>query len=91
MPPPSTPTSPSTRGRRCQQGAKPTATSPLQKKSAELVGAAKYIAQFLDRDTDPDFASKVVGKALQDFLSDPTKIDTILATIEEQKQTYTFE
>ncbi|MBI4933318.1 MAG: carbohydrate ABC transporter substrate-binding protein [Actinobacteria bacterium] len=63
----------------------------LQKKSAELVGAAKYISQFLDRDTDPDFAAKVVGKALQDFLADPTTIDTVLATVEEQKQTYTFE
>jgi multiple sugar transport system substrate-binding protein len=63
----------------------------LQQKSAELVGSAKYIAQFLDRDTDPDFASQVVGKGLSDFLADPSQIDTILATIEEQKQTYTFE
>ena len=71
--------------------AKTDAYSPLQKASAELVGSAKYIAQFLDRDTDPDFASKVVGKGLSDFLSDPSKIDGILATIEEQKKTYTFE
>jgi multiple sugar transport system substrate-binding protein len=63
----------------------------LQQKSAELVGAAKYISQFLDRDTDPDFASQVVGKGLADFLADPSQIDTILSTIEEQKQTYTFE
>lgn len=65
--------------------------SALQKKSAELVGSAKYISQFLDRDTDPDFAAKVVGKALQDFLADPGSIDTILATVEEQAKTYTFE
>ncbi len=71
--------------------AKTDAYSPLQKASAELVGSAKYIAQFLDRDTDPDFASKVVGKGLSDFLADPSKIDDILATIEEQKKTYTFE
>lgn len=63
----------------------------LQKKSAELVGSAKYISQFLDRDTDPDFASQVVGKGLADFLADPSTIDAILSTIEEQKQTYTFE
>ncbi len=63
----------------------------LQQKSAELVGSAKYIAQFLDRDTDPDFAAKVVGKAIQDFLADPSSIDTVLSTVEEQKQTYTFE
>jgi multiple sugar transport system substrate-binding protein len=63
----------------------------LQQRSAELVGAATYIAQFLDRDTDPDFAANVVGVALADFMSDPSQIDTILSTVEEQKQTYTFE
>ena len=63
----------------------------LQAKSAELVGAAKYISQFLDRDTDPDFASKVVGAAIADFISDPSSIDTVLASVEEQKSTYTFE
>ena len=63
----------------------------LQQKSAELVGAAASIAQFLDRDTDPDFAANVVGVALADFLADPGSIDTILSTVEEQKGTYTFE
>ncbi len=63
----------------------------MQRKSAELVGNAKYISQFLDRDTDPDFASSVVGVALADFLADPGQIDSILATVESQKQTYTFE
>ena len=63
----------------------------LQAKSAELVGSAKYIAQFLDRDTDPDFASNVMGVALADFLADPTQIDSILSTVESQKQTYEFE
>jgi multiple sugar transport system substrate-binding protein len=64
--------------------------NPLQKKSAELVGSAKFIAQFLDRDTEPDFASQVVGKAIADFLAGQP-VDGILATVEEQKQTYTFE
>jgi multiple sugar transport system substrate-binding protein len=62
----------------------------LQKKSAELVGAAKFIAQFLDRDTEPDFASQVVGKAIADYLAGQD-VDGILSTVEEQKQTYTFE
>ena len=62
----------------------------LQQKSAELVGSAKFIAQFLDRDTEPDFASQVVGKAIADFLAGQA-VDGILATVEEQKQTYTFE
>ena len=63
----------------------------LQKKSAEAVGSAKYIAQFLDRDTDPDFAANVVGVGIADFLATPGNIDTILADIEAKKQTYTFE
>ncbi len=65
--------------------------NPLQKKSAEAVATAKYIAQFLDRDTDPAFASEVVGIAIADFLADPSKIDSILDTVESQKQTFTFE
>lgn len=62
----------------------------MQRKSAELVGNARYISQFLDRDTDPDFAASVVGVALADFLADPSRIDSILATVEAQKQTYEF-
>ena len=63
----------------------------LQRKSAELVGQARFISQFLDRDTDPDFASQVVGVAIADFLADPSRINAILATVEAQKQTYVFE
>jgi multiple sugar transport system substrate-binding protein len=66
------------------------AYNALQQKSAELVGAAKSIAQFLDRDTEPAFAADVVAKALVDFLAGQP-VDGILATVEEQKQTYTFE
>jgi multiple sugar transport system substrate-binding protein len=65
--------------------------TPLQQKAAETVGSAAFISQFLDRDTDPDFAANVVGAALADFISDPSQIDSILSTVEEQKQTYTFE
>jgi multiple sugar transport system substrate-binding protein len=72
-------------------GANTSGYSARQQKAAELVGAASYIAQFLDRDTDPDFAANVVGVGLADFLADPSRVDTILATIEEQKGTYTFE
>ena len=63
----------------------------LQQKSAELVGSAKYIAQFLDRDTDPDFAANVVGPALADFIADPSHRLDPRHDVEEQKQTYTFE
>jgi multiple sugar transport system substrate-binding protein len=63
----------------------------LQQKSVEAVATATYIAQFLDRDTDPDFAANVVGVAIADFIATPGNIDTILADVEAKKQTYTFE
>ncbi len=62
--------------------------TPIQKKSAELVGSAKNIAQFLDRDTSPDFVSNVIADAFANFHADPTQIDTILADIEAQKSQY---
>lgn len=59
--------------------------SALQKKSAEVVGAAANIAQFLDRDTRSDFASTVVIPALQTFLQDPKDIDGVTKSLQEQK------
>jgi multiple sugar transport system substrate-binding protein len=59
----------------------------LQKKSAELVGQAKNIAQFLDRDTRPDFASTVIIPAFQDFIRSPGNAASILRSIESQKKT----
>jgi multiple sugar transport system substrate-binding protein len=62
--------------------------SKIQAKSAELVGSAKNIAQFFDRDTSPEFVSNVIGDAFASFVADPTQVDSILAGIEEQKSTY---
>lgn len=59
----------------------------LQKKSAELVGSAKNIAQFLDRDTRPDFASTVMIPALQTFLKNPKDVDGLTNSIENQAKT----
>jgi multiple sugar transport system substrate-binding protein len=58
----------------------------LQKKAAQLVGSAKNIAQFLDRDTRPDFASTVMIPQLQAFIKDPTSVSSILDSIESQKK-----
>ncbi|MGN6599096.1 MAG: ABC transporter substrate-binding protein, partial [Actinomycetes bacterium] len=58
----------------------------LQKKAAELVGSAKSIAQFLDRDTRPDFASTVMIPSLQDFIKNPNDIDGLTKKIEQQKK-----
>ncbi|MET7372002.1 ABC transporter substrate-binding protein [Micromonospora arida] len=58
----------------------------LQKKAAELVGSATEIAQFLDRDTRPDFASTVIIPALQQFIKNPKDIGGLTSSIENQKK-----
>lgn len=60
--------------------------SPLQKKAVKTVEEAKNISNFLDRDTRPDFASTVVGPALQSYLKNPGDIDSILKSVEDQKK-----
>jgi multiple sugar transport system substrate-binding protein len=57
----------------------------LQKKAAELVGSAKNIAQFLDRDTRPDFAATVMIPALQTFIGNPQDVAGITKSIQQQK------
>jgi multiple sugar transport system substrate-binding protein len=61
--------------------------SSLQLKGVELVKSAKHIAQFLDRDTRPDFSSTVMIPSIQEFLKSPDKVDSILSSIESQKKT----
>ncbi len=58
--------------------------SSLQKKSVEVVSAASNIAQFMDRDTNADFANTVMIPSIQDFLKNPDDIDGITASIQEQ-------
>jgi multiple sugar transport system substrate-binding protein len=58
----------------------------VQQKSAEIIGATTNIAQFLDRDTRPDFASTVMIPALQDFIKNPKDIDGLTSSIENQKK-----
>jgi multiple sugar transport system substrate-binding protein len=60
--------------------------SALKKKAAEIVGSAKSIAQFLDRDTRPDFASTVMIPSLQSYIKKPGDVAGILKSIEEQKK-----
>ncbi|MDO4784145.1 MAG: ABC transporter substrate-binding protein [Propionibacteriaceae bacterium] len=58
----------------------------LQKKAVKIVEEAKNISQFLDRDSRPDFASTVVGPALQQFIKDPASIGSVLKNVEDQKK-----
>lgn len=63
------------------------ALTPLQQKAAAFIADQASIAQFLDRDTRPDFASTVMIPALQDFIKNPDDIDGLTKSIEEQKKT----
>ncbi|MET8373749.1 ABC transporter substrate-binding protein [Micromonospora profundi] len=67
-------------------GADVSGYTALQKKAAELVGSATEIAQFLDRDTRPDFASTVIIPALQQFIKNPKDIGGLTSSIENQKK-----
>jgi multiple sugar transport system substrate-binding protein len=59
---------------------------PIQQKAAEFIAQQASIAQFLDRDPRPDFASTVMIPALQDFLKNPDDVDGLTKSIEEQKK-----
>ncbi len=67
-------------------GADTSGYTSLQKKSVEFVKSAKSIAQFMDRDTRPDFASTVMIPAIQAFLKNPKDIDGLCNSIEAQKK-----
>jgi multiple sugar transport system substrate-binding protein len=58
----------------------------LQKKAVEFIGSAQSIAQFLDRDTRPDFAATVMLPGIQTFLKNPNDIDGLTKSLESQKK-----
>ena len=58
----------------------------LQKKSAALIAGTKHIAQYMDRDTRPDFASTVMIPSLQQFLNAPSDINGLVSSIQKQKK-----
>ena len=60
--------------------------NPLQKKSAQLIAGTKHIAQYMDRDTRPDFASTVMIPALQQFLNKPDDVNGLVSSIQKQKK-----
>ena len=58
----------------------------LQKRASELIGGAKSISQFLDRDADPTFASTVVIPSFQKFIQNPGDAASITKSMEAQKK-----
>jgi multiple sugar transport system substrate-binding protein len=59
----------------------------IQQKAAEFIAEQASIAQFLDRDTRPDFASTVMIPSIQEFIRNPNDVDGLTSKIEEQKKT----
>ncbi len=64
----------------------PSGYNALQKKALDAVSNAKNVTQFLDRDTSPEFAENVAGPRFADYLSDPSKIDSILKDMQAQAE-----
>jgi multiple sugar transport system substrate-binding protein len=58
-------------------------TAP-QNAAVKLIGGAKNLSQFMDRDTRPDFADPVMLPALQKFLNSPGDAASILANVDKQ-------
>ena len=56
----------------------------FQKQQANVMSQAKYITQFLDRDTRPDFAGPVVGPALQSWFKNPKDVNKIVDSLQKQ-------
>ena len=69
---------------RGRQGRRHERLHRLQKKAAEIIGGAQRITQFLDRDTNPNFAGPNGMQAfLLDFLKNPNQdLDAFLAKIQ---------
>ena len=58
----------------------------LQKKMLAVLKDATDVALFLDRDSRPDFASTVMGPAIQSFIKNPDDAASILKNVEAQKK-----
>lgn len=56
----------------------------LQRKCVEYVSAAEHITQFLDRDTDPRFASDPAINGINQFLNNPNDVDGVVRGLADQ-------
>jgi multiple sugar transport system substrate-binding protein len=59
----------------------------IQLASATLIKNSKDIAQFLDRDTNPDFADNTVSAMIQSFFTTPKDAASLLKGLEGQAKT----
>ena len=58
-----------------------------QTAAISLIGSAKHLSQFMDRDTLPSFADPVMLPAIQQFLSSPNDVASQLKNIDAQAKT----
>jgi multiple sugar transport system substrate-binding protein len=56
----------------------------LQTKCETFIASAKHITQFLDRDTDPRFASDAMINGVNSFISNPNDVNTVLKGLSDQ-------
>ena len=56
----------------------------FQLQQLAVMNEAKYITQFLDRDTRPDFAGPIIGPAFQSWFKDPSSTNSILESLQSQ-------
>lgn len=66
------------------QNADTSGYNSLQKKAAEVIKGAKHVTQFLDRDTDPGFASEAATNGIIEFIKNPDNIDSVLKGMADQ-------
>jgi multiple sugar transport system substrate-binding protein len=64
------------------------AYNKLQQKCVTFVNEAKHITQFLDRDTDPGFASDAMTNSINSFIKNPGDIDGLVKGIAAQSKKY---
>ena len=50
----------------------------------DTLARVRRLAQFLDRDTQPDFAYPVVQNALNNFLNNPKSYSSVCSSLESQ-------
>jgi multiple sugar transport system substrate-binding protein len=66
------------------KGQDTSAYDAFQTQQLAVMGEAKYITQFLDRDTRPDFAGPAVGPAFQEWFRNPKDVNKILESLQAQ-------
>jgi multiple sugar transport system substrate-binding protein len=62
-----------------------TADDRFLQKGQALLMQAEALSQFFDRDADPDIAT-IAMKGFQEFMIDPQRLDSVLATIEQARR-----